>query len=142
MSKQNLELLNSFRAAEGLAPFADWRKARHQPMLDTYMAAAEAEAMTSHASNLESVVAAVDAFDNDQIVTAVKEEEIPSYKEFARYDKSAVDKPVGFIHQFLAHHGDKLTRKEAVHALVSGYGVNYSTARTQYQRWYAANKAK
>lgn len=135
INKFLLAQLNTFRKAEGLTPFADWRKARHQPMLDEYIAKTDAIM-----SNLAEVVAEVDAFDNDKIVTAVKSEEIPSYKEFARYDKSAVDKPVGFIHQFLAHHGDKLTRKEAVHALVSGYGVNYSTARTQYQRWYAANK--
>jgi hypothetical protein len=43
MSAQNLELLNSFRAAEDKAPLTAWKKARHQPLLDAYMAAAEAE---------------------------------------------------------------------------------------------------
>lgn len=62
-----------------------------------------------------------------------------SYKQVAHYGKSTVDKPVGFIHQFLSDNPG-MTRKEAVIALTEGYGVNYSTARTQYQRWYSANK--
>lgn len=62
-----------------------------------------------------------------------------SYKQVARYDRSAVDKPVNFVWQFLSDNPG-MTRKEAVIALTEGYGVNYSTARTQYQRWFAAQK--
>lgn len=59
-----------------------------------------------------------------------------TYKQIANYDKSAIEKPVAFIHQFLSDNPG-MTRKEAVIALTEGYGINYSTARTQYQRWFA-----
>lgn len=62
-----------------------------------------------------------------------------SYKEVAYYGKSTTDKPVAFIHQFLSDNPG-MTRKEAVIALTEGYGINYSTARTQYQRWFTAQK--
>lgn len=35
---QKLAQLNAFRANEGLAPYAAWKNARHQPMLDAYTA--------------------------------------------------------------------------------------------------------
>lgn len=111
-----LATLNNYRAAEGKTPFADWRNARHMPMLEAYIAAeAAAKAAKTEAGKL------------------------PSYKEFARYEKSLKEKPLAFIHAFLSEN-PTLTRKQAVHALVSDHGINYSTARTQYQRWFVANK--
>lgn len=114
-NNEKLALLNEFRAVEGLASYKDWRPARHQSQLDVYVATAEAKAKVSA-------------------------DKVPSYKEFARYEKSAVDRPVDFVHKFLSEHLE-LSRKQAVHALVSDHGVNYSTARTQYQKWFAARKA-
>lgn len=63
----------------------------------------------------------------------------PPHKQFAVYGRSAVLSPVQFVHEFLNAKGKDLTRKQAIHAL-SEAGVNYSTARTQYQRWFTANK--
>lgn len=138
---EKLATLNAFRATEGLAAYKDWRPARHQVMLDVYMAAAELPAMSSAVEPIKEVAEAAKELDfaDKRIAEAVKAEKLPSYKEFARYDKSSVDKPVAFIHQFLSQH-PTLTRKQAVHALVSDHGINYSTARTQYQRWFVANK--
>ncbi len=63
----------------------------------------------------------------------------PTHKEFALYGRSAILSPVQFVHQFLNAKGGDLTRKQAIQAL-SEAGVNYSTARTQYQRWFTARK--
>ncbi|UPT53354.1 hypothetical protein [Synechococcus phage Ssp-JY38] len=41
---QKLEMLNEFRTGDNLPTFAAWKVARHQPMLDAYMAQAEADA--------------------------------------------------------------------------------------------------
>lgn len=62
----------------------------------------------------------------------------PSYKEMTRHEKSQVEKPFNLIHSFLDENPN-LTRKEAVAALVEK-GVNFYTARTQYQRWFKKNK--
>lgn len=134
-NEQMLAELNAFRVANGREPFADWRKARHMPMLINYreLAAEAAEEVTG------ADLAKHKDFADPAIAEAVKNEKIPSYKQFARYDKSAPTGVVGFIHQFLTQH-PTLTRKQAVHALITGYGVNFSTARTQYQRWYTKNK--
>lgn len=117
----NLDRLNAYRVAQGLDPVKDFRPARHQQFLDTIVVPWE-EMIAANAAKLNA-------------------DKIPTYKEFARYDKSAVEKPVAFVHSFLDQHGGELTRKEAMHALVKVHGVNYSTARTQYQRWYAEHKA-
>lgn len=114
-NKTLLAKLNSFRAIDGLPPYKDWRASRHQPMLDAY---------------IQATLKMVEESEGD----------LPSYKQFARYEKSAIVHPVDFIHTFLAEHGDKMTRKEAVHHLVTREGINYSTARTQYQRWFAGHK--
>lgn len=146
-----LEALNAFRKVEGLAPYADWRPARHQQQLDSYLAAAEAPAMTSLASVIEDVAEEVapslseiagnaDFADHKELQAAAKiTAKSKTYKQVARYGKSSPDNVCGFIHQFLSDNPD-MTRKEAVIALTEGYGVNYSTARTQYQRWFAARK--
>lgn len=59
-------------------------------------------------------------------------------KTLATHEKSTVIKPVDFVHNFLDN-VTGLTRKEAIIALVEA-GVNYSTARTQYQRWFSKQK--
>lgn len=176
--------LNAFRAAEGKAAFADWRPARHLPMLNAYRETAPAAGPAAHQAN------AVDSFEatteelaaqqvrpvdevvvetevkpqvdilaklqaenekaNEKIVARkadkpakVAKEKAPkgkSYKEAARYDKSAIESPVKFVHSFLdANPG--LSRKDAVITLTEQHGVNYSTARTQYQKWFSARKA-
>lgn len=194
MANELLNELNAFRAQSNLAPFADWRKARHMPMLEQYRANAEKLIDTFEASaeelakqtvrptadeelnietrpmtdeevdataKLAAMHAQVDELKatteetaedllraathddfagNKGVQNAAREiAKTKSYKQVAHYGKSTVDKPVGFIHQFLSDNPG-MTRKEAVIALTEGYGVNYSTARTQYQRWYSANK--
>jgi hypothetical protein len=74
-------------------------------------------------------------FASATIGEAAKAATIPPYKTFVRYTKSTVDEVCGFIHQFLTEHPD-LTRKQATFALTQ-YGINYSTARTQYQKWFS-----
>lgn len=62
----------------------------------------------------------------------------PSYKEMTRHAKSQVEKPFNFIHSFLDEN-PTMKRKDAVAALVEK-GVNFYTARTQYQRWFTNKK--
>jgi hypothetical protein len=135
--KSNLELLNSFREGDGLAPFADWRKARHQPMLDAYMAAALAALPPEPAMPNPDPNAHTKA-----VLAKIKDDKAKplSYKHLARKApaKSAVVSPVEFVHAFLTG-TPGMPRKEAIAALVDA-GVNFSTARTQYQKWFAANK--
>lgn len=171
----NVELLaelNAFRANEGKAAFADWRPARHIPMLETYRAAKPADNFEATTEELAAqqvrpadevvvetevkpqvdILAKLQAENekaNEKIVARkedkpakVAKEKAPkgkSYKEAARYDKSAIESPVKFVHSFLdANPG--LSRKDAVIALTEQHGVNYSTARTQYQKWFSARK--
>lgn len=106
----------------------------------------EKVATTEGASLATSPVAAAawsgDFAGNKAVQEAAREAaKAKSYKEAARYDKSLIEKPVGFVHQFLSDNPG-LTRKEAVIALTEGYGVNYSTARTQYQKWFAKQPKK
>jgi hypothetical protein len=61
---------------------------------------------------------------------------VPGYKDFQLYGRSAALSPVATVHNFLKANGAGLTRKEALFEL-SKLGVNYATARTQYQRWFA-----
>jgi hypothetical protein len=62
----------------------------------------------------------------------------PSYKELPRLDRSAILKPVEYIWKFLDANPD-MKRKDAVTHFVTN-GINYSTARTQYQHWFKKNK--
>ncbi|QJD54340.1 hypothetical protein [Aminobacter phage Erebus] len=164
---EKLAHLNAYRVAEGKAPFADWRNARHQPMLEAYQAVSEFEASTEELATQEGRPS-TEEVENDEpdalVITEdgemVRESElteeeaaklpgaedavvtgsakIPAYKDFANYDRSRIMKPVDFVHAFLDAHPD-MARKAAVQALVE-QGVNYSTARTQYQRWFAKRK--
>lgn len=149
-----LDLLNNFRKNEGKAPFADWRKARHQPMLDAYMAGRDEFEMTEdelaqqteRGSTVDEQVdetpapAADEAADEAEAPVA-ETPKLPSYKEMMKDTAtSTVVKPVAFVHAFCDAHPD-LTRKQATAELMA-LGINFSTARTQYQKWYTANKAK
>lgn len=152
----NVELLaelNSFRIAEGLEPYADWRKARHMNQLDearkilANRKAAEFEASEAElaAQTLRPVAEVEDATTEEAAPVVTPEpvaapEKMKSYKQVANYEKSSKESPVAFIHAFLSAN-PTLSRKAAVIALTSEHGINYSTARTQYQRWFTANKA-
>ncbi|QIG67669.1 hypothetical protein EVB51_052 [Rhizobium phage RHph_Y17] len=74
------------------------------------------------------------------VAESVAPEKMKSYKQVANYNKSSKESPVAYIHAFLSAN-PTLSRKAAVIALTSEHGINYSTARTQYQRWFSANKA-
>lgn len=133
-----LDALNAYRTAEGKAPFADWRNARHQPMLDAYdAAAAEVEGDEPDALIILPNGETVRESEIEEVAPATK---LPAYKVLARQSgaTSAIEKPVEFVHAFCNEHPE-MKRKEAVTALVT-YGINYSTARTQYQKWFTANK--
>lgn len=65
---------------------------------------------------------------------------IPTHKEFSVYGQSALTSPVAYVHKWLDENGKGITRKEALFELAKA-GVNVYTARTQYQKWYTANKA-
>lgn len=142
-NNEMLAQLNAFRAAEGKPAFADWRKARHMPMLEAYIAAEEANNAPAPVGNdMADAVQSGDFAGNKEVQAAAADlASTKTYKEVAHYDKSLVDKPVGFVHQFLSDNPG-MTRKQAVMALTEGYGVNFSTARTQYQRWFSAQKRK
>jgi hypothetical protein len=70
-----------------------------------------------------------------KVKAPVKPAKLPTYKQIATYKKSTIEKPVDFVHSYLDANPE-MTRKQAVSALVA-QGVNYSTARTQYQRWFS-----
>jgi hypothetical protein len=132
MSTNNelLAELNAFRAQHDLPPFADWRKARHMPMLETHRAEEEAKA----------ALAAEEAKKAERKAKRTKKDDgVPAYKRMPHGIKSVVDSPVAFVHAFLDANPDR-KRKAAVNALIQA-GVNFSTARTQYQRWSANRKA-
>lgn len=63
----------------------------------------------------------------------------PRYKDFQVYGKSTALSPVKVVHDYLNAHGKALSRKQALCDLAA-MGINYATARTQYQRWFSANK--
>lgn len=61
---QKLEMLNTFRASEGLAPFAAWKVARHQPILDAYLAQqGDADEFEATADELAAQTVRVKSFD-------------------------------------------------------------------------------
>lgn len=70
------------------------------------------------------------------IPAPVKTEKAPSYKEMARSgpEKSEIKKPVQVIHEYLAEHYGKRSRKELIAELVA-MGINVATCRTQYQHF-------
>lgn len=124
-----LAQLNAYRAGEGKTPFADWRNARHQSMLDAYDAAVVKDEPVIIEEAKGALAAKV-----EEVSPATK---LPAYKVLARQSgaTSAIEKPVEFVHSFLNSNPD-MKRKAAVAALVEA-GVNYSTARTQYQKWFS-----
>jgi hypothetical protein len=179
-NSEKLAKINKFLAAHNRPLLSDYRKARHENLLNEVLAfEAKVEAATDElnaqiaakadepdallidpksgamvresqlsdddaelTANREKQVEAINSndFANKEVAEAFKGKKQPSYKHLmAKSGKtSLVDKPVGFAHQFLTQHPE-LSRKEAVAALVE-YGVNYATARTQYQRWFSGRK--
>ena len=91
----------------------------------------------------------IDAEDGDEIeiyenldqvremATRIASEKL--YKQIRFLRMSAFRGVVAFIHAFLDANPD-LTRKQAMVALIEGYGVAFFTARTQYQKWYSNRK--
>lgn len=70
------------------------------------------------------------------IPAPVKADKAPSYKEMARSgpEKSEIEKPVQYIHAYLAEHYGKRSRKDLIAELVAK-GINVATCRTQYQHF-------
>lgn len=186
--KTSLIALNAFRSAEGQVPFAEWRKARHESMLERYEDEYEVATMNLLAdladedpdgyaddqadAAIDENNEASDSMDdppdallidettgetireselvaqqetkarNEAVQEIAKTAKLPSYKQILREHggTSKIENPVAFVHGFLDANPN-MTRKQAVSALVSVHGVNYSTARTQFQKWYTKHKA-
>lgn len=70
------------------------------------------------------------------IPAPTKTDKAPSYKEMARSgpEKSEIEKPVQYIHEYLAEHYGKRSRKDLIAELVAK-GINVATCRTQYQHF-------
>lgn len=76
---------------------------------------------------------------NPTVPVAVEAAKLPGYKQFAVSGlRSSRLNPVKFVHSFLDENKG-MTRKEAIYTLIQ-MGVATGTARTQYQRWYTAQK--
>lgn len=139
-----LARVNAYRVAQGMTELKDFRPARHQEFLDTIVAPWEAlmaeQAKADEAKSLAAVAASADFAGHTELqAKATEVAKAKTYKEVAHYGDSQVEKPVAFIHQFLSDNRG-MSRKAAIVALTEGYGINFSTARTQYQRWFTANK--
>ena len=74
------------------------------------------------------------------VVMRAEKTKAPSYKAMWSREHSRVEKPFNVVHSFLDANGADMSRKEAIAALVAK-GVNFSTARTQYQRWFSKRNA-
>jgi len=129
--------------AQAPAPLArPYRVVRRNPVREAARATAKAAALEAAAQ--AAVAAAAKAgvpadADAAAAKAGVPAGETPRHKEFAVYGRSSLLSPVAFVHSFLNQHGKELSRKDALFQL-SQKGVNNHTARTQYQRWFAANK--
>lgn len=144
MTNTNLVALNAFRALADLAPFADWRAGRHAAPLAAYEAEYSASAVAAIA-DLDAEIAAAAAVNAAAEIVAVEVEVAPVtkrnlYKQMPKYVPSKVESPLAFVHGFLNANAN-MKRKDAMLALVEDHGVNFATARTQYQKWFANRKA-
>ena len=159
MSIELLNELNAFRAGDDKPPFKDWRKARHMPMLEEYCindeiaSVGEADLGDDFEMPEEELAAQVGRESADiardealvahvETVTPVKggvviNTSAVAYKLMPIKD-STVENPFKVVHSFLDAN-PTLKRKDAVARLVE-MGVNYYTARTQYQRWFTKRK--
>jgi len=146
MTNLNLVSLNAFRALNNLAPFADWRAGRHAAPLAAY----ESEYAASVADMFADLDAAA-AIAAEAAALAEASKDLPVaevapvtkrnlYKQMPKYVPSKVESPLAFVHGFLNANAD-MKRKDAMLALVEDHGVNFATARTQYQKWFALRKA-
>ncbi len=145
----NLARMNAYRVASGMSVQKDFRPARHQQFLDDIVApwevmiADEAAEKTAALAKEKGDDAPDPNAHTKAALVKIKDDKAKplSYKHLARKApaKSAVGGPVQFVHDFLTFNPE-LSRKEAIAALVDN-GVNFSTARTQYQKWFTAKKA-
>lgn len=79
----------------------------------------------------------------EEMTEAEKPAKGPTYRQLAEqlratehnYQRSTIINPVQFAHRFFDEN-PHLTRKQAVTALIDK-GMNFATARAQYQRWFA-----
>lgn len=115
---ERLAALNAYRVAADQTPVKAWN-VRYTDALNAFDAAAKRAARKAAKSS-----------GNEDIA-----DKVPAYKQFMNNTRSTIMKPVEFVHAFLDANPE-LTRKAAVHALVEK-GINYSTARTQFQRHFA-----
>lgn len=122
-----------FQAADGRWAFRPkavvGTEGHHAHVLDRVEALAVAEATRQAA---EAAKAAQPAAEPAPVTGTT-----PAYKDFQLYGRSVALSPVATVHKFLNEHGANLSRKDALFEL-SKLGVNYATARTQYQRWFSA----
>ena len=113
-NNEKLNVLNSYRVAQGKVPVKSWHN--------------------RYANELNDAIAANDAARERR---SRKGDTTPAHKVFKSFDRSTRMSPVAYVHEFLSSHAT-MKRKEAIFALTQK-GINYSTARTQYQRWFANN---
>lgn len=79
------------------------------------------------------------AIDDVFVYRVLRAEKVPAYKTMYSREHSRVESPFKVVHSFLDANPD-MKRKAAIAALVA-QGVNFSTARTQYQRWFSKRNA-
>lgn len=169
-NSEKLAKINKFLAAHNRPLLSDYRKARHENLLNEVLAfEAKVEAATDELN--AQIAAKADEPDallidektgemtryselpedeqlrlaqpvkiEDVAPVSVSTEKLPAYKVLANKSgkKSSLENPVKFIHDWLNENPD-VKRKQAVTTLVE-CGVNYATARTQYQRWFSGRK--
>lgn len=147
---EKLAALNAFRSAEGKAPFADWRSARHQPLLDAYNAsleqfeASEAElaAQTVRPSvevNEELPVAPVVVETPAPVATPSKPAKANKKVKVTMESRNGVTHPkpngtCAIAWALFDRLGKDVKNKDAVYE-GSKLGINENTIRTQIYRW-------
>lgn len=145
MSTNNelLAELNKFRSLyHSLPPVADWRKARHMPMLEKYRAehaANEANAKAEAEARAAADTELAKKLPVKKAKKAATGEKVVPYKLMTYHPTSLIQSPVAEVHKFLDAN-PTLGRKASVAKLVE-MGINFATARTQYQRW-SSKRAK
>jgi hypothetical protein len=105
----------------------------------TYTTKANAVRGAKRAGHVDNVL--VEARDDGfgYVVIAQETTKAPSYKAMYSREHSRIENPFNVVHSFLDANPN-LKRKNAIAALVDK-GVNFSTARTQYQRWFSKRKS-
>lgn len=105
----------------------------------TYTTKANAMRGAKRAGHIENVMIETRDEGFGYIVIAHETTKTPSYKMMYSREHSRVESPFKIVHAFLDAN-PTMKRKNAIAALVA-QGVNFSTARTQYQRWFSKRNA-